>query len=770
MSIEKSLELDVILEQIKRYCAFSLGIKRIEECKPSFDKLVIQRDNAYLREALASIVHVGTMPFSGITDIGSILERARRQGVLNGQMLVDEMRFIRGVKGIVAYGKEISEVEHPNLEDLIGSLAVHERCERFIAARINDYGEVMDQASPALAKVRAQLRRVDAEINEAAMRFVNSHKDSVVDSIVTYRAGRAVILVKASEKNSFGGLVYGDSGSGAASYVEPASLINVNNKKQQLINQEHEEIQKVLEECSEEVSKVAKEELANLQTCAILDEIFAKAQWGWAHEAYAAELSEEKQLHIEYGRHPLIDEKKVVSNSYHIVPPVSTLLITGPNTGGKTVSMKIIGLFVLMTYAGMPVTAERAVIPYFDKVFADIGDDQSVVESLSSFSAHIKKQAEICNCATGNSLVLLDEVGSGTDPREGESLAIAILNELRQRGTMTVATTHYGRLKSYGKRHEDILIASVQFDMEKLEPTYRFVEGLSGQSNAFAVAERYGLPKRIVKYAGFLKEQAKTQEDELIEKLDRQLNEAAKEREALQAELKANRELNQQLQKEKNAFERERDEWRAKAEKEAEAYVEKARREADEILAEMRESSMQSKYHEVLNIRNKLKESEKEAEQPERVEGEFRVGDAVELRSSNQVCEVVEVGKREITVEFNGRKIRVKKNQIRHSNHVIVRQKPQATVSIGSGSIFSSMPIECNLIGMRVDEAMGKMTSYVDQAKVRGLKTFRIIHGDGSGALRSAVHQALKKDKAVKEFRLGLANEGGSGATVVTLN
>jgi DNA mismatch repair protein MutS2 len=423
-----------------------------------------------------------------------------------------------------------------------------------------------------------------------------------------------------------------------------------------------------------------------------------------------------------------------------------------------------------MTYAGMPVPCEEAVIPFTDRVFADIGDDQSVVSSLSNFSAHIRKQAEIIRCATGDSLVLLDEVGSGTDPREGESLAIAILNELRRRGCMTVATTHYGRLKAYGKRHDDILIASVQFDMKKLEPTYRYMEGISGSSNAFAVAQRYGLPESIIRYATFLKNQAKTQEDELIERLEAQLQETAAREKELNQRLEEVKKLQEQAEKDKMRFEKERDEWRAKAEKEADEMIEEKRREADEILQDIREREKTIKSHEVLNSRNKISElSSKPVIVENDEDHEFEVGEAVELRSSGQVCEIISIDKKDIRVMLNGRQMRVKKSQIRPSAHVIVKNKPQTTVRVAANSIFSSMPLECNLIGMRVDEAMQEMAEYVDEAKVRGLKTFRIIHGDGSGALRSAVHAALKRDKAVKEFRLGMPNEGSTGATVVTL-
>ena len=773
MSLESSLELNVILAQVARFCAFSLSREAVQNTQVSYDPLVIRRDAQRLCEALEAVVHYGTMPMAGIRDLREMLENAQKGRTLSANDLNNEVRFIQGIRGIISYHKELTSFEHESLDDLISTLTVHERTEKFITRCINDYGEVMDSASSELASIRASLRKADNEIASAANRFVASHPESVVDGIVTYRGGRAVILVRAAEKNMFGGLVYGDSSSGQASYIEPSALIGPNNRKQELIEKEREEVERILDLCSLEVAKVAKEELANLETCTVLDTIFAKAQWGQANNACAAQLTEDRKIEIIKAKHPLIDEKKVVANTYRLQQPHRILLITGPNTGGKTVSMKVIGLFTLMTYAGIPVTAESAVIPYFDRVFADIGDDQSVVSSLSSFSAHIRKQAEVCSDATPNSLVLLDEVGSGTDPREGEALAISILNRLREIECMTVATTHYGRLKAYGKRHDDIMTASVEFDMEQLMPTYRYIEGTTGSSNAFEVAERYGLPKGIVRYARFLRDQAKTEEDRLIERLEQQLFETRQKTEELEKLIRENEDARAKLNREIALLEKEKDELHSKAEKEAAEYLENARAEADEILEGLRSRESSIKLHEAIEARTKLSRmgTAEEVEFTETGEREYKPGDAVELRSSDQVCEVISVSKKDMRVLLNGREIRVRRDQVRPSAHVIpkMKQKPVTTINIASRNITSTISPECNLIGMRVAEGMEKMDDYMDQAKVLNLKTFRIIHGDGSGKLRKAVHDRLSKNKDVAEFRLGMPNEGGTGATVVVM-
>ncbi len=771
MSAGTSLELNVILEEAEQLCSFSLGRQKIRETEPSFDPLVIRRDHQLISEALEAVVRFGSMPFGGISDISPVLAGAAMQRVLTAPELYSVVRLIQGVKGIIAY-EETIESEHPALKDLISTLTVHEKTEKKISSCISSYGEVLDDATPELRNIRRLLRGVDGEIAAAAAAFVARNSASVVDGIVTYRSGRAVVLVRASDKNSFGGMFYGDSASGQAAYIEPASLMAANNRKQEYMAREEEEVRRILAMCSAEVGAIASEASANLETCALLDALFAKAEWGKKHDAAAAVLTEKKWIWLKKARHPLIDPRKVVANTYRIEEGTDLLLITGPNTGGKTVSMKIIGLSVLLTYCGMPVPAEEAVIPFFDHVFVDIGDDQSVVSSLSSFSAHIEKLAEVMRKATSASLVLLDEIGSGTDPREGEALAIAALNELRKRKCMTVATTHYDRLKTYGKRHPDILLASVEFDMKELQPTYRYLEGMSGSSNAFEVALRCGLPKGIVRYARFLKEQTKTEEDRLLEQLEAEKSENRILNDRLLAKEAELAEKEEKLEKETIRLNEEKDRWRQKAEEEAAGVLEEARREADEILRQMRAMQADSRYHEVLAVRQTLNRQEKKIEVTSAEisdDREFAVGDVVELRSSDQVAKITAIRKKSITILLNGREMHVKKEQLRHSLKVIPDKKPEPFVTFAGVQAAASVGLECNLIGMRVDEASEKLAAYLDQAKMNRLFTFRIIHGDGTGALRKMVHSMLDKDRDIDSYRLGMPNEGGTGATVVTL-
>ncbi|MBQ1324605.1 MAG: Smr/MutS family protein, partial [Solobacterium sp.] len=421
----------------------------------------------------------------------------------------------------------------------------------------------------------------------------------------------------------------------------------------------------------------------------------------------------------------------------------------------------------LLTYCGYPVTADEAQIPFFDRVFADIGDDQSVAASLSSFSAHVRKLSEVIREATSKSLALLDEIGSGTDPKEGESLAIAIMNELRQRKTMTVATTHYSRLKSYGKRHEDILVASVQFDMDELRPTYRFIEGIAGRSNALEVAARWGLPSSIISYARFLRNQAQTEEDELIERLEQQLNENYEKERLLNEKLAEIEEKEKQLVHKEHLLDYEKETLQEKTRQEADAWLNSVREEAEAILTEMRRKQESGKYHEVLEERKKLPVIKEEDTEHE--DGEYAVGDVVELYGSTTPATVREVRKKDLVIELNGRQMRVKPSQVHHSLKKLPGKQRAASLNVAGSSMFDTMPLECNLIGMRVDEAMDTMAAYMDEAKIHGLNTFRIIHGDGTGALRKAVHKALAADRSVESYHLGMPKEGGTGATIVVM-
>ncbi|MBR2769454.1 MAG: endonuclease MutS2 [Solobacterium sp.] len=770
MSLFSAFELDRITQEISEECLTDCGRELSLETRPCFDRLLMKRERDRMAEALAACYAFGRAPFDGISDQRRMLEMAKRSQILTANDLLNEIRLIRGFRTLAAYEKTIRELDHEELHDLFSSLIIHERTERELTKRISEYGEVRDDASEKLKSVRRSLIETEGQIAEAAAKFMRDHAESMMDSIVTTRNGRTVLLIKASDKNTYGGIVYGDSKSHLASYVEPASLMRLNNRKQQLKSEEEDEVARILAECSAFVEEIAEEESSNLDTASMLDAIFARAAWGVKNDACAAVLSDRHEIDIRNARHPLIPDQEAVRNSYHLADPQRTLLITGPNTGGKTVSLKIIGLFTLMTACGMPVIAESCVLPYFDRVFADIGDDQSVASSLSSFSAHMEKQAEMLAKATEHSLILLDEIGSGTDPREGESLAISVLNELRKKHATIIATTHYSRLKAYGKRHDDILVATVEFDMESLRPTYRYLEGMTGESNALLVAKRCGLPDAVVNYAKFLKDQSRSDEETLMEKLEAQLMEARVKNQKMDETLAGMKEYQKHLKEENDRLAEKKEDILNEARREAAEIVDEANLEAERILKDMRASSEKAKYHELLEKKRQLnKIVEPSATVTEERQEGFREGDVVELVTLGGIGKVLKVRKKDLLISVNGRKMKVPPSQVRLSLKILPEVK-EAPMRMTSVEIPNSVSMECNLIGMRADEAREELLDYLDQAKLAGLAQVRIIHGDGTGALRKMAHEVLSKDRSVKEFHLGMPSEGGTGATVVVLN
>lgn len=761
MESYQGLQLEDILKKVAEYCAFSKGKQRVLDTKPTFSPLLIKDRTEKTKEALACTVRYGTMPFEGIKDITSVLEVALKDGILSPYDLYSIVDHQRGVSSIQNYMHKL-EIATPKISELCDTLSLYSELSQKIEFCISPYGEVLNHASAHLASIRKRLKAVEGELNRMAQSYVANHSNKLMDSIVASRNGRVVVLAKISEKNALGGLVHGESASGQTAYVEPACLLPLNNEKQSLLSEEQEEVEHILFECSQAVKQKAERLLDNLETLAILDSLFAMAQFGKKQDGIVAELSEEYTLCLTHARHPFVDPLKVVANTYTIQDPIRLLLITGPNTGGKTVSLKILGLFVLMTYCGLPILCEKAQIPFFDEVFLDITDDQSIEQSLSTFSAHVSKLALITSKATKKSLVLLDEIGSGTDPKEGESLAIAVLNDLRNKGCMCAATTHYGRLKTYGKKHADILLASVQFDMEKMTPTFRYIEGLTGQSNAFSIAKRFGLKESILKEAENLKKQSRSSEDELIEKLEAQILEADRKNEELNQRLKEIKHLEAELKKEKDAWTMQKENLLDKAELEAQKRVLEIQKEAEAYFDELKQAN-EVKPHLYNEFRRKTDELIKDEEEIIE-EYEFSVGDTVSLKNSLQIGKIVSSSGNKFIVEVNGMKITAKKDQLRHRK--VQQEKPK----VKNRTIVHVKPkisMECNLIGLRVDEALPVFEKYMDDAVLAGLSVVRIIHGVGTGALRNAIWTNLKKRKDV-EYRVGGQGEGGVGATVVT--
>ncbi len=658
-----------------------------------------------------------------------------------------------------------NELETPAIEDLIDSLSIHKDIIERVECSISSSYEMLDSASSMLREIRRSIGLCEKEITKTTQDLIARYHSILMENITALRNNRTCLLVKISDKHKMKGFIHGESASGQAVYIEPEALLQLNNKLNDLHIKEQEEIERIVWELCTLIKPHVHAYLGDLDTFVLLDALFAKAKWAYDHLGIYAELEEKEPiLYFKNARHPLIDEKKVVANTYHLENPYRHLLITGSNTGGKTVTLKTLGLFTVMTLAGFPILCEEARVFCFDGVYVDIGDRQSIVESLSTFSAHLSKLAMICHQASHHSLVLLDELGSGTDPNEGECLAIAVLDYFRKKSIMCAATTHYSKLKEYAKKMEDVLLASVAFDLEKMRPTYRYLEGYAGASNAFEIAKRYHLNEEIIAHATKLKEQGKSDSTRLMEKLDADFMALKKQQEELDAQkvlLEANTKA---LKDEKQQIKAQQAKLFEDANKKAQEIIEEAKLKADEVITQLKEMKSDVKQHEIIAIRSTLN-SAKEEEMEKPVTHTFAIKDYVRLTKLGYHGEIESIKGNRATVFANGMKMNVKLSELE-----LTPRPHQPKVAMHSAKVTKKkVSMECNLIGMRVSEAIPVMDKYLDNAMMSRIYQVRIIHGAGTGALRKGVHDYLKKHKYVDSYRLGSEGEGGLGATVVTL-
>lgn len=757
MKIEQKLDLDKVVENISTHALFSIGKEILEKMQPSFKRLIIQQELDYVSDALALCVSFEPMPIIGFKDQREAFTALEKHKVLSAFEFVGVLSHLQGIAAILSYYKShIDECVH--LSELIDALFYDEKMVVLLENIFDTYGQIKDNASLELATIRKQLRKIENDIETSIEHFKKNHAHQMVDNIVTHRDNRVVMLVKNSEKNVIGGFVHGESGSRKAVYLEPTAFIALNNQKNILLSQEAEEIQKILKMLSEKLRPFAGALHANLLTVGKLDAIFAKAKWGKSLNCCIPSVQKDHVLHLEKTRHPLIDSKKVVSNTYSLSKNKKVMVITGSNTGGKTISLKVIGLMTLMSYCGIPIPCENATIPLFSNVLVDIGDDQSVTQSLSTFSSHLKNLAFILNHVNENSLVLLDELGSGTDPKEGESLAIAILKQLVNNHCTAIVTTHYQQLKAYASQHPEILLAMVEFDMNTLTPTYRFIEGVGGKSYAFEIAKSYGLPYKIIEEAQHLLKASQSESEKYVESLARQYE----ENEKIQTELLKKQERIEQLEQQLNHQLKQQEAQRAdilqQAQQEAALYLEEKIEEINQIAQENASKG---------SILKKMEAIEEDLTPLKKVDEIFEEGDTVRLLHNHAVGKIVQLhNKKDATVQVGQLKVKVKLRDIEKIKGKAVAGK--RVEKIATHKILKASN-EINVIGQTVSEAISRIDKFIDDAKVEKYPFVRIIHGNGTGKLRNAIHQFLRNDKTIRSYQLGMPNEGGSGVTVVTL-
>ncbi|QNU32182.1 endonuclease MutS2 [Geobacillus sp. 47C-IIb] len=775
------LEFDKVKEQLAEHASSALGLEKIAALVPSSDLDEVAVWLEETDEAAAVLRLRGYVPLDGVVDIRSHLKRAAIGGVLSPIELLE-------VAATAAASRQMKQLimslhdEHgglARLADYADELAEVPALEEDIRRSIDDHGEVLDTASDRLRSLRGQIRAAEARIREKLESIIRSPsaQKRLSDAIITIRNDRYVIPVKQEYRSAYGGIVHDQSASGATLFIEPQVVVELNNALREARAKEKQEIERILRELSAKVAEHDEPLKRAVEALAHFDFLFAKAKYARRQQAAKPAVNNRGYLRFLQARHPLIDQDKAVPNDIVLGGDYTTIVITGPNTGGKTVTLKTVGLLTIMAQAGLFIpAADGSEAAVFRSVFADIGDEQSIEQSLSTFSSHMVNIVDILRHVDEESLVLFDELGAGTDPQEGAALAIAILDEVHGRGARTVATTHYPELKAYGYNRPGVVNASVEFDTETLRPTYKLLIGIPGRSNAFDISRRLGLDERII-------ERAKVQvsaESHSVENMIASLERSKKQAEEDEARAHSAREEAERLRAEweqkLEELEDKKAEQLAEAAQKATDIIRAAEREAERIINELRrlqkEKQAEVKEHELIAAKQRLAAAVPVVEKRKKTKKAtarhaFQSGDEVKVTSLNQKGYLLEkVSEDEWQVQLGILKMKIHERDLEYIGSAPAKEvTPIATVK-GKDAHVS---LELDLRGERYEDALVRLEKYIDDAVLAGYPRVSIIHGKGTGALRQGVQQFLKQHRAVKSFRFGAANEGGTGVTVVEL-
>ena len=763
----KTLELPAVLELLSRHAVSDEAKARCLRLRPVTDAAAVEHLLDETDAAKTRLGLHGSPSFAGVKDVSQALNRADHGGVLNTRELLDVAGVLTAARRVSDYDAE-RQGEATAIDRLFSALHVNRYLEDRIRSAILDEETIADTASPELADIRRKMRAAATKGRQILQRIISSPSYAKVlqEALITQRDGRFVVPVKAECKGSLPGLVHDISSSGATLFVEPMGVVQANNELKELQAREEKEIDRVLRMLSGECAAQRENILYDYDLLVQLDAIFARAQLSYAMDAGRPLVRKKGGIDLRRARHPLLDPARAVPVTVALGGAYDTLVITGPNTGGKTVTLKTLGLLCLMAQCGLHIPAgDQSAVQVFDRVLADVGDEQSIEQSLSTFSAHMANTVEILKQADDRSLILFDELGAGTDPVEGAALAIAIIQDVRGKGALTAATTHYAELKTFAMTTAGVENASCEFDVQTLRPTYRLLIGIPGKSNAFAISRRLGLDESVI-------ENAKAQMD----------NESVRFEDVLT-----------QLEEKRQRLEKARDNARSKGEADARRIVQQAQRQADAVFAELDELRKQQQRqadYQTLNerksdVKRRLNEAESDLHRhddtPEPIPAPSRpiaVGDTVELAGVHTGAAVLAVnGDGTLLLQAGKMKMTVKAAQVRlletaeevekkKKQSDAARQRSGPSVQINTAARASA---ELDIRGLETLEAESVVENYLDAASRSKLGTVTIIHGKGTGALRAAVHQLLKKNRQVKSFRLGRYGEGEAGVTVVEL-
>lgn len=777
----KTLEYDKILAMLKERASCCISRELVDTMEPSGDFDTVERELKLTAEAETLFYKTGRSPVDDFPDMRHCLERMHAALFLStGELLgiASCLKAARVAKDILA--KEVGEESY--LYNLAGLLITHRSAEEEINRCVINEDEIFDGASPALARIRRAMRLANEKVREKLNSMIRStaYQKYLQEPIITIRNGRFVIPVKQEYRQQVPGLIHDQSSSGATLFIEPSAVVELGNEYKKLLAEEADEIERILTELTAMLAPYADEIREDLNIMGQIDLVFAKAKLSRELNAVMPRLNRNNYVRIVRGRHPLIPADRVVPIDIWIGRDYRSLIITGPNTGGKTVTLKIVGLFALMVQSGIFVPAnEGSEFPVFEHIYADIGDEQSIEQSLSTFSSHMKNIVGILDKADENSLVLLDELGAGTDPIEGAALAMSILEELNERHCICVSTTHYSEIKAFAMTHEGMENASMEFDIDRLCPTYRLYIGIPGKSNAFEISSRLGLPNSIIdKAKGFLKGEDVRFED-IISSAQSQHRIAEEERkmaEEARAELEK---LRADAERERRKLDEDRNRLQAKAKEDAKRIVADTKREMEKLIVEIRsikDIDRSAADRVIQAARDTLRATETAVNEKEAIKKEdntkppktVRAGDTVNIVTLDQKATVLSApdSKGEVMVQAGVMKLNVKLKDIRLIEEKKAAAPTSGKVGLGAGK---QVGLELDVRGMLVDEANIIVDRYLDDAYNAGLSEVNIIHGKGTGALRAGVQAFLKRHPLVKGYRMGSYGEGDAGVTVVTL-
>ncbi|MFE3573228.1 endonuclease MutS2 [Lysinibacillus sp. NPDC059133] len=780
----KTLEYDKVRQQVATYCTSSIGKSAVDELVPQTDYEKVVQLLEEMDEGLSILRVKGNVPMGGIFDVRPAARRAQIGGMLSAMELMEVSSTIRASRILRNFIEDIESEEVIEIPHFIAkkeAMPVLTGLQHEINNCIDDNGSVLDSASQTLRSIRQSFRAEEAKVRsklESLIRGSNASK-MLSDTLVTIRNDRFVIPVKQEYRHHYGGIVHDQSSSGQTLFIEPDSIVQANNEIHRLKMKEQAEIERILLALSAMVEEVAPDLFNLVKVLGEIDIILAKGKYGQANKCTMPKMNNDGNIRLVRARHPLLPIETAVANDIEFGKDITAIVITGPNTGGKTVTLKTVGLCTLMAQAGLPVPAlDGSELAVFKQLFADIGDEQSIEQSLSTFSSHMVNIVDILQKFDDESLVLFDELGAGTDPQEGAALAISILDEVHGRGARVMATTHYPELKAYGYNRPGVANASVEFDIETLSPTYRLLIGVPGRSNAFEISSRLGLPESIIDRAKSFTGTDRHEVESMIASLEetrRQSEDDAERSHELMIESEA---LRKELQEKLQAYDDRKEALDKKAKEKARKIVDEAKREAESIIAELREMRKNAdqvvKEHELIEARKRLEEATplennkvlKKAAQVKARAQNLVVGDEVKVLSYGQRGTLLEkVSNSEWVVQMGILKMKIADSDLEY----IKPEKEPVQRIAGVKNRSSHVKLELDLRGERYEDAIIRTEKYIDDALLANYGRVSIIHGVGTGALRQGIQNYLKKHKRVKSFRFGEAGEGGLGVTVVEL-